>query len=557
MKTLALIAAVGLLLLGNAIAASTEQYFKFTISDHKELDTLTRVISIDNVRQDTVWAYANEKELAAFERLGYSYTLLPHPSSLTAPEMAKSVAGLGDWNQYPTYQQYDSIMNKFAADYPSLCTIQNIGLTVQGRNLLVAKISANVNVEEDEPEVLYTSSMHGDETTGYVLMLHLIDSLLKGYGTDPEITNMVDNMEIWIGPLANPDGTYHGGNSTVSGATRYNANGVDLNRNYPDPAAGAHPDGYSYQAETLAWMAFADAHSFVISANFHGGAEVFNYPWDTWVRRHPDDSWYYGIGRAYADTVHTYSPSTYMDDLNNGVTNGYDWYRVTGGRQDFMNYWKGCREVTIEISNTKLVAASSLPTYWNYNRASFIHYLENALYGVRGVVTDASTSFPIPAVVKVVGHDTDVDSSRVFTDPDVGDYHRMLSPGTYTLEYSALGYITQSVSNVVVTTGSSTVVDVQLTPVPSTPILQYVSDNAPSVDPGDLNVQMKVTLQNVGGGNATNVSSVLTTADPYVTISHASSAYPTIYALNGTAVSTSYYAFSVSSSCPVQYLGLV
>jgi hypothetical protein len=328
---------------------------------------------------------------------------------------------------------------------------------------------------------------------------------------------------------------------------------VDLNRNYPDPAAGPHPDGNSYQPETIAWMAFADAHSFVLSANFHGGAEVFNYPWDTWVRRCPDNNWWIDAGRKFADTVHTYSPSSYMDDLNNGITDGYDWYRVTGGRQDYMNYWKGCREVTIEVSNTKLPSASSLPTYWGYLRASLLHYLETSLTGVRGIVSDANTMAPVPAVINVVGYDTDVDSSRTFTDPDVGDYHRMLLPGTYTFEYSALGYIPQTVSGIVVSGGSATVVNVQLDPVPSTPVIEFASEDAPSVNPGDADVHMHVTLDNVGGGNATNVNGVLTSSDPFITVTHGSSAYPTIYALSGSAVSAVAYTFTVSAACPTQH----
>ena len=108
--------------------------------------------------------------------------------------------------------------------------------------------------------------------TGAVLMLRLIDSLLTTYGSDTRITNMVDEMEIWINPLANPDGTYNGGNHTVSGATRGNANGYDLNRNFPDPEDGPTPGG-TRQIETTHMMNIATAHNFVLSMNFHGGAE--------------------------------------------------------------------------------------------------------------------------------------------------------------------------------------------------------------------------------------------------------------------------------------------
>ena len=84
----------------------------------------------------------------------------------------------------------------------------------------------------------------------------------------------MNGLDIWINPLANPDGCYHGGNSSVSGATRYNANSVDLNRNFADPDDGPHPDGNSYQPETNIFMAFADTMHFTMSANFHGGAEL-------------------------------------------------------------------------------------------------------------------------------------------------------------------------------------------------------------------------------------------------------------------------------------------
>jgi hypothetical protein len=356
------------------------------------------------------------------------------------------------------------MMYQFETSYPNLCAVENIGYTVEGRQILFAKISANVNVQEDEPEVMYSSSMHGDETTGYILTLRLIDSLLVSYGRDVQSTYMLNNLEIWINPLANPDGTYAGGSNTVNGAVRYNSNGADLNRNFPDPEEGPHPDGLSWQPETMAMMNFFNQHTFVISANFHGGAEVVNYPWDTWPRRHADDSWFIEISREYADSAQANSPSGYMTDLNNGITNGWDWYTISGGRQDYLNYWKGCREVTIEISHTKLLSPGLLPDYWNYNKAAMITYLEQAYYGIRGTVTDSASGLPVAAVISVMNHD--IDSSEVYSDPDVGDYHRMIDNGTYDLVFSAPGYVPQVVNDIVILDGQTNIVNVQLSPIP-------------------------------------------------------------------------------------------
>ncbi|UCC78688.1 MAG: IPTL-CTERM sorting domain-containing protein [Candidatus Zixiibacteriota bacterium] len=454
------------LLSGIVYAETGQVYFKFRTPSREQLRDLSRLISIDNVRPDTVFAYATDDQFDYFKTLGYEYIILPNPGSLIIPRMADTRDEILQWDSYPTYEAYVAMMYQFGIDYPGLCIIQNIGYSVDGREILFAKISANVNIEEDEPEVMYSSTMHGDETTGYILMLRLIDSLLVSYGSNPQLTYMLDNMEVWINPLANPDGTYAGGNHTVNGAIRYNSNGADLNRNFPDPEDGPHPDGREWQPETIAMMNFFNQHTFIISANFHGGIEVVNYPWDTWPRRHADDSWFIEISREYADSAQANSPSGYMDDLNNGITNGWDWYEVNGGRQDYLTYWKGCRETTIEISQTKLLPPSLLPDHWDYNKAALITYLEQAYYGIRGLVTDAISGYPVSAIISVMNHD--IDSSEVYTDPDVGDYHRMIDNGTYDLIFSAPGYISQVVNDIVVIDRQVNIINVQLNPVPLT-----------------------------------------------------------------------------------------
>ncbi len=385
-------------------AENVEVYFKFEINYLSQINELTRIISIDNVNGLTVYAYANETEYNNFLKLNISYEILPKPGELIIPKMSDDPREISDWDTYPTYDAYVQMMNDFATNFPSICKLVDAGTTVQGRKILFVKISDNVNVREAEPQFMYTSTMHGDETTGYVLMLRLIDSLLTSYGTNTRITNLIDNTEIWINPDANPDGTYHGGNNTVYGAIRYNANGYDLNRNFPDPVYGINPNE---QPETIVFKNIAEQNNFVLSANFHGGAEVVNYPWDTWTNgypdyiSHPDEDWYKFISHLFADTAQQYSPSGYMSDFDDGITNGGDWYVINGGRQDYMNYFMNSREVTIEISNTKLPSASQLPAYWNYLKRSFLNYMESGFYGVQGIVTDTS-GIPLKAKITVL-----------------------------------------------------------------------------------------------------------------------------------------------------------
>ncbi|MEW5795419.1 MAG: M14 family zinc carboxypeptidase [Candidatus Zixiibacteriota bacterium] len=537
----------------SASADSQEYYFKFKTPSVSLIEKLGRVISIDNVTADEIRAYANETELARFQEFGIPYEILPHPGTLLVPRMAANKAEAAEWDNYPTYGAYVAMMNQSQADYPGLCQIVNAGTSVNGRDILFAKISDNVSLQEDEPEVMHTSTMHGDETTGYILCLRLIDSLLSAYGTDSYITRLVDSLEIWINPLANPDGAYYSGDNTIYGARRYNANGADLNRNFPDPAEGDHPDGRSWQPETIAMMNLAANHSFVISANHHGGAEVLNYPWDTWSRSHADEGWYIDICLAWAQLAQEASPSNYMQSFQfpQGITNGYAWYRVTGGRQDFMIYWHGGREITAELSNTKLLPADQLPAHWDYNREGLLGFLESALYGIRGIVTDASTTFPVTATVRVLGHD--VDNSQVYTDPDVGDFHRMIAAGTYNVEFSSIGYQPDTVYGVVAVDGLSTRVDVALQPLAGEPDLVLEEHNVKFAQRGE-SVDMAVMLKNVGNGNATGVSGVLQSSDPYVTITQPNSTFSTIPGLGGTAMSVTDYAFTVSPACPLDYV---
>ncbi len=456
-------------LLDSIFADRGEVYFTFNVRDKEDISTLTRLISIDHVNGKVVHAYANRNGFSNFLNYNLDYRILPHPGTLlsdsekNAESQSDFLGGGGTiWNFYPAYQQYVDFMVGFAASYPDICKLDTIGESMQGRLILALKISNNVNQEEAEPQFLYTSSIHGDELTGYVLMLHLIDYLLTNYGVDPEMTQLINTTEICINPLANPDGTFRGGNNSVNGAVRYNANNIDLNRNFPDPKVGEHPDGNPWQKETELMMSYADNNHFTMSANFHGGAEVFNYPWDTWVKLTADDDWWQFVGREWADTVHVYGPANYFTDMVNGITNGNAWYEINGGRQDYMNYWHNCREVTVEISQIKLLPVSQLLSFWDYNYRSFLNFIKQSHYGFNGIVTDTVTDLPVAAKVFINGHDKDF--SEVYSRSTTGFYARPIYEGSYDVTFMSAGYFTKTIKNVVVSKRNTTNLDVQLRP---------------------------------------------------------------------------------------------
>ncbi len=461
---------------------------KFTVLSKAQInEDLTHIMSIDNVKTLSggqgyeVIAYANAIEFQTFITRNIPYEIIPklQPKSLT---MATTVAEMAAWDRYPIYSVYEQMMANFASNYPNLCNIDTILASTPSGNyrILVAKISDNVNTAENEPQFLYSSTMHGDETTGYYLMLRLINYLLTNYGAISQVSNLVNGAEIWICPLANPEGTYYQSTpvgSTVANSRRNNLANVDLNRNYPDPRAGQHPDGQLWQAETQAFMTFTDMHHINMSANFHGGAEVTNYPWDTWTSSgnpNADVSWWQRVCANYVATARNVTP-TYMSNLySSGVTEGGDWYVITGGRQDYMNFFKQCREVTIELDDVKITETENLNGMWNTNYQSLLNFIEESLYGIRGIVTDSCTGQPILAKVFANSYDQANDSSHVYSTLPAGNYHKYVNTGTYSLTFSSIGYQLKTINGISVVNGNATIQNVVLTPI--APVANFTAD---------------------------------------------------------------------------------
>ena len=479
-----------------AIAQPHEYRFTFEVSSRTELDRLSQMISIDRVEGRQVWAYANQQEMEQFRQTGITYSLLPSKNAAKASiPMATTVAQMRNIDRYPTYEVYDSLMRNFVRDYPQLCQLEVVTTLASGRQILALKISNNVELNNtDKPEVLCTATMHGDEGICATTALNFCNYLLGNYGTDSRVNRLIDSIEFWVIPIANPDGMYKGGNSSISESTRSNGNGTDLNRNFPKVSGGSS----TLQPETKAIVEFFGRHHFTVSTNLHGGNECFNYPWDTWQRLTADDAWWRFVGAAYRDSAQYYGSSGYFDDgcsnSANGLTNGYAWYSISGGQQDWANYFAHCREVTIEVCGTKEpTSTATIANIWKYNKNSLLNFYAESLNGVRGRVTN-SAGTPLAARITIDGHD--IDNSWIETDVRAGDYHRLLKAGTYNLTFEADGYLPQTIAATVVD-GRPTWLDVQLQGV--TPKLLVSADTISAELPTGARAQRSFVIANIGG----------------------------------------------------------
>jgi hypothetical protein len=366
-------------------------------------------------------------------------------------------------NPLDDYHTNDEIATLFAgwqAAYPDYFHYEAIGISAGGRTVWACKVSDNVSADEPEIEVKYIANMHGDEVVGKENCLRFIEELLTQRDTVPAYQELMSDFEMWFVPLMNPDG--------LASVSRYNANGIDLNRDFPDRCDDSVNTTAGREPETAAVMNWSAAHDFVLSANFHGGALVTNYPWDNncsggaVYAPTPEDSLFVWISRRYCEANPRMRVNTEFLYPDTGITNGADWYEVSGGMQDWNYVWMGDRDLTIELDNTKWPNVSRLESLWQENRLAMRYYFLEAKYGVRGVVTDSVTGLPLRANVRLFSIPYLTFSSALH-----GEYYRALRPGTYSLTFSAPGHASKTFTNVTVPAGSYTVLNVPLVEVGS------------------------------------------------------------------------------------------
>ncbi len=331
------------------------------------------------------------------------------------------------------------------------------------------KISDNVHLDEPEPEISFDGCHHGDEIMGAEVLIVLMRELCVNYGSDPQINRLVNSREIWIYPFINPDGRM--------AMTRYNNAGVDLNRDwgYMWDAWGGSPAPFS-QPETRAARNWINDHQFVISQTNHGGTESISYPWSYRPNQCPD---YYPIDFLAAgySAISGYVPTLPYFQGYSGM------YAINGSAKDAFYGLMGSVGWTQEVSMIKAPSNTYIPQYYNWNRPAMLYLTEMAGKGMSGMITDAVSGTPVPAIIWI--SDATRDYWPVYADPQVGDFHKFLLPGTYNLTVSANGYQSATAPGIAVLDTGATVVNFQLQPQTGTYAYRVVYSQIPDNNQSD------------------------------------------------------------------------
>ena len=240
-------------------------------------------------------------------------------------------AGTPESPQRYHYEVLTSLLEDYAAKYPNKAYLYSIGKSVEQKEIWVLAISdskPNVHVPL-RPEVKLVGAMHANEMPSKELLIELIDLLLVNPKGDATIDSILETTRVHILPALNPDGlarAVYGDCLSKSG--RNNSNNYDLNRNFPDYfECNREP----LQPEIQAFIGWMDRVQFALSANFHTGEIVVDYPYDNGRNKTPgstysatgDDDVFRHLASVYANSHPTMRQSPCGNEkFNSGIING-------------------------------------------------------------------------------------------------------------------------------------------------------------------------------------------------------------------------------------------
>lgn len=405
-----------------------EMEIKVHINSQKQADQL-HVLNFDAEQASpdgsVINVYVIPSELEVISKNGFSYEIsIPDLNAHYDHFWDRKVPG-----GYMTYEQIVALADSLATNFPGICQKVIFGTSYGGRQLAALKISDNVNIEEPEAGILFDAGIHGDEILPSDIVMRYSRYLCLGYGTDPVVTDMINNHEIWFYYMVNPDGRVN--------MNRYNNHNVDCNRDagYMWNGEGGSPGAFS-QIESQSLRNCMLQVNPVVYTNYHGGTEIISYPWSYRSSPCPDNA-------NLNQLASVYSSSSGYTGLIFGQ--GYNiMYPINGSNKDFQYGGSGNVGWSIELSNDKQPPSSQITSFYNKNAPAITEIIKRCGYGVEGIVTDSITGDPLLATVWVDNF------YPVITRPGPGDYHKYILPGTHTIKVMANGYITRVINNVVV-----------------------------------------------------------------------------------------------------------
>ncbi len=266
-----------------------------------------------------------------------------------------------DPSWYLAYKDFDQIvakLNTLVADYPDLCTLMDIGDTLQGRDIWCLRISGP---GADKPAVLFNGTQHAREWISPMTVMWIAENLCDQYATDPQIQALVNGVEFFIVPVVNADGyEYSWDYDRMWRKTRRNVGsgcyGVDPNRNWAEGWGGNGSSGYpcdeTYRGPspfsepcTAALRDFFIANPQIVSnIDYHSYSQLILSPYGYTPDYPPDHDTFMFLNEQMHDEILAVHGETYAyGPIYHSI------YPASGGSVDWCYGDQGVFSFTIEL----------------------------------------------------------------------------------------------------------------------------------------------------------------------------------------------------------------
>src|SRR3990170_4152704 len=243
---------------------------------------------------------------------------------------------LGSMGGYMTLAEAYAELDTLKQLFPNLITIkQSLGNSIENRPVYMVKISDNPDVDENEPEVLYTALHHAREPESMMQMFYFMYYLLENYNSNSTVQYLVNNRAMYFIPVVNPDGYEYNRSTNPSGGGMWRKNrrantggsfGIDLNRNYgpynywnaPNGGSSTNPGSDTYRGtapfsepETQIIRDFLTSRKIKNALNYHTFSNLLIFPYGALSHETPDSL----IFREYARDMTRYNGYGYGTDM--------------------------------------------------------------------------------------------------------------------------------------------------------------------------------------------------------------------------------------------------
>ncbi len=339
---------------------------RVTVADQRQLMTVLAlkddILTCEGVGIGTFDVSMMPEAFAEFLKTGIPHVVLSQDMQADFDRLMAEQArldALDDPSWFLAYKDLAAVearMAALAAQFPAIATLSNVGTSFEGRQIKMLRITGPGSTAT-RPAMVINGTQHAREWVTPMTTMYAVDRLLELYGTDPELTDLVNKIDFYFIPVLNPDGYNYTWTTNANwrknrrtppaGSTCF---GVDMNRNWsvgygldsgssPDPCSETYRGTAAFsEIELTGIKGLMDSlgkngqNRLKVHLDVHSNAQMLLSPWGYTTDAPPDLAKMNELGllmqnsmKAIRNTTYQYGQGSIILYLSSGAARDYGY----------------------------------------------------------------------------------------------------------------------------------------------------------------------------------------------------------------------------------------